>query len=136
MTDIQNLDEAGILTLAEFIDDTTDDTGFLDGFRQLGRDTAATLRACLRGEVEPAEAELTAQAWVGVAKLEIERRNRIGELSELLRKTAAPVEWRAMLIESVQLMSDGHIAGIMGKYRMELALGDLPEMPDVGALFH
>jgi|GEM_PF-3471495 len=136
MTDTQTLDETGIADLAAFMAATADDVGFLDGFRDISRSTAATLRACLAGEVEPADAEQAAQAWVYLAKLEIARRDRIGDLSDRLQATADPAEWRALLIEAAGLMSDGHIAETMADFHLDLALDAMVDLPDAGALFH
>lgn len=136
MTDTQTLDETGIADLADFIAATADDVGFLDHFRDFGRATAATLRACLAGEATPAEAQEAAQAWVYLAKLEIFRRDRIGVLSARLQATANPGEWRTLLIEVAGLMSDGHIAETMASFHLDLALEAMGDLPDAGALFH
>jgi len=136
MNDTKTLDEAGIADLSTFMTTTAADVCFLASFRDISLATAATLRACLAGEVEPAAAEQAAQAWVYLAKLEIARRDWIGDLSERLQATADPAEWRALLIEAAGLMSDGHIAEIMADFHLDLALEDVPDMPDAGALFH
>ena len=136
MNDTQTLDETGIADLANFMDTTANDVAFLDHFQEFSRSTAATLRACLAGEVEPADAEQAAQAWVYLAKIEIARRDRIGELSDRLHTTADPGEWRALLIEVAGLMSDGHIAETMAEFHLDLAMEAMVDLPDIGALMH
>lgn len=130
MTDTETLDEAAIMDLANIMSATADDSGFLEPFRLFSRDAAATLRACLRGEVAPDEAQYTAQAWVDLAKLETARRDRIGELSAQLQATADPSEWRDLLIEVAGLMSDGHITEIMADFHLELGTAVVVDLPD------